>query len=295
MPLPAFDYLSPRTLDEASALLRTHGDDAMIIAGGTNVLVHLQGEDARPGYLIGLQGIPGLTPLGFDPTSGLTLGAMTTLADAAGSVQVRTHYPALAGAANVAATVQIRNRATVVGNLCNASPCADTAVPLLAYEATVVTVGLNGTRLIPLDQFFRGPGATALERDHGELVRAITVPPCAPRTGAAFERLSSRSTVDIAAASVCALMTLDADGVATTVRIALGSVAPTPRRAHEAEDRLQGSLPTDSSLREAARLAAAASAPITDMRASLEYRRQMVEVLTLRALRRSHASATERR
>lgn len=293
MPLPRFEYESPTTIEQACALLAEHGDRAAPMAGGTDLLLHLRlrpQTDRTPKIVVGLRGIPGLDAVRFDGDEGLTIGALARLADVASHPDVRRLYPALATAAASTATVQIRNMGTVAGNLCNASPAADTATPLVVYGAEVRLVRAGGgRRTLSLEQFFVGPGKTALER--GELVEEIRVPRPAVRTGAVYERLSGRSKVDIAAVCVSALVRLAEDGRVELVRIALGAVAPVPLRATAAEQVLAGRVPSQALCAEAAALAARAARPISDVRSSAPYRRAMVEVLTRRALERSLAVA----
>ena len=291
MPLPRFAYHGAETLEAACALLSEHGERAAVMAGGTDLLLHLRLRPERaPAVVVGLRGIAGLDATRYDPDLGLTIGALASLADVAGHPDVRRIYPALADAAAATATVQIRNMGTVAGNLCNASPAADTATPLLAYGAEAHLVRAGGVRrVLPLEDFFLGPGKTALER--GELLEAIRVPRPCGRAGSAYARLSGRSRVDIAAVCASALVCLGTDGRVERARIAIGAVAPVPMRVTAAEQVLEGPLPSAELVAEAASLAARASRPISDVRASAPYRRQMVEVLTRRAIERSLALA----
>ena len=286
MPLPKFSYLAPKSLAEACALLAEHGQNAKLMAGGTDLLLKLGRTGRAPRFVIGLRNVPGLDFVRFDPAKGLSIGALALLSTVAEHADVRRLYPALAQAAGATATVQIRNMGTVAGNLCNASPSADTATPLLVHGAEVVLSGPDGERTLPLERFFRGPGQTALAG--AEVLREIRMPPPAPRTGSAYLRISERSQVDIAAACVSALVTLDASGRCVKARLALGSVAPTPLRAEEAERILEGQPPGDAAIAKAAASACAASRPISDARAGAAWRKKMVEVLTRRAL---HAAA----
>jgi carbon-monoxide dehydrogenase medium subunit len=193
---------------------------------------------------------------------------------------VRQHYGALAEAAGWVGSAQTRHRGTVAGNLCNASPAADTAPALVAYRAVVKIVGPDGAREVPIEAFFQGPGRTVLAP--AEMVAEILLPPSQGKSGWGFAR-RTRTAIDIALVSACAVLRAD-NGVCREVGIGLGAVAATPLRATEAEARLQGQAPTAALLDEAGKIAAAASRPISDVRCSAEYRKDMVEVLTRRCL-----------
>jgi len=285
VPLPCFNYLAPQSLKEACALLAEHGDQARLMAGGTDLLIRLNHRVTSPSYVIGLKNIPGLDYVRYDREKGLAVGALALLSSVAEHRDVQRLYPALAHAAGVTATVQVRNMGTIVGNLCNAAPSADNAAPLLVYDAQVVIVHPGGERTLPLSEFFRGPGLTALER--GEIVKEVLVPPPLPRTGSEYQKLSARSKVDIAAVGAAALVTLDESALCTRARLALGAVAPIPLRVRPVEKMLEGRTLGPELIAQAAALAAQESSPITDVRASAPYRRRMVEVLTARALEKS--------
>ncbi len=289
MPLPRFTYVGASSLREACALLAEHGDKARLMAGGTDLIIKLRHRAMQPDYIVGLRGVSGLDKVDFDPVKGLRIGALARLAQVASNTDVRKHYPALSGAAGVTATVQIRNMGTVVGNICNAAPSADTATPLLVYGAEVVIVHPGGERRLALDEFFRGPGLTALES--GEIVKELLLPPPVAGSGSDYQKISERSKVDIAAVGVSSLMVLGESGAISAVRIALGAVGPTPLRARRAEKSLAGQVPEDGLLGRAAEMAAEECSPISDMRASADYRRRMVAVLTGRALEQSLAMA----
>ncbi|MBI2893875.1 MAG: xanthine dehydrogenase family protein subunit M [Deltaproteobacteria bacterium] len=291
MPLPRFRYVAPESLEAACELLAEHGDRARVMAGGTDLLLRMKRlpRAGAPEVVIGLRGVPGLDTIRIDD-GGLSIGALTLLASVAGSTDVNRLCPALASAARSTATVQIRNMGTVVGNLCNASPAADTATPLLVYGASVLLVRPGGERrTVPLEDFFLGPGRTAL--GPGEIVAEVRVPPPCGRAGSDYQRLSQRSRVDIAAVCVSTLVCLDRDGSAARVRIALGAVAPVPLRAKSAERVLEGRPPTAELVAQAAAAAAREARPISDVRSSGEYRRRMVEVLARRSLVRSASLA----
>ncbi len=291
MRLPKFEYFEPKTLEAALNLLKQNGDDAYLLAGGTDVLVKMRSGRLKPKVVIGLQGIEDLNGIHFDSSKGLTIGATARLVEVASHPDVLKHYPALACAARVMANVQVRNMGTVAGNLCNAAPSAENAPPLMAMGADVAAASLKGERRIPLDRFFKGPGLTDLE--HGEIMTSIFIPLPAPRSGASYKRISARCGVDIAAVCVGLMITLDG-GICKEARIVLGAVAPVPMRAIGAEDIMRGGKWTQELIEKAATRAVEESKPISDVRASADYRKKMVAVLTLRALEEAHERAIKR-
>lgn len=288
MSLPRFDYLSPRSLPEALDLMARHGRAARPLAGGTDLLPKMAKRALRPAFLLSLRRVRELRPIAFDPEVGLTIGATARLNELIDHPAVAEHYPAMAFAASQTATVQIRNMGTLAGNLCNGSPCADNAPTLLAREARAEVASARGHRLLPLEEFFQGPGVTALAPD--EILVRIHVPPPRPGRAFAFRNLSGRSRVDISAVSVGAGV-VGENGRCADVRLFLGAVAPIPLRAVKAEDVLRGKVLSAELLREAAEIAAGESRPITDVRATASYRRLMVAVLARRALAEAAARA----
>ena len=293
MGLPKFTYIRAKSLKEASSLLVEHGDQARVMAGGTDLLIRLRHRAVTPRYVIGLSGLKELEGVRYSKDTGLVIGALARLSQVAEHADIRDRFPTLAYAASVTATVQIRNMGTVVGNICNAAPSADTATPLLIYETDVVVVHPGGERIIPIDSFFRGPGLTALEP--GELVKElrISVPP--RNAGSDYQKLSARSKVDIAAVGVSAQVVLDDQGRMNGARIAMGAVAPVALRARQAEKLLENQAPSDDLVAKAAQTAANECSPISDVRADKAYRRQMVQVLTERALINSIKMADEKK
>jgi CO/xanthine dehydrogenase FAD-binding subunit len=286
-----FDYFAPTTLDHAVSLLEEYGIEARPLAGGTDLLIRMKRQQWTPRVVVNLKRIPGLSEITLDGE--LRLGGLVTLQDLIRSPIIRQHFPVLARTAAKMAGVQVRSLATVGGNLCNASPAADTAPPLLALKARVVIVGSQGERIIPLDQFFLGPGRTALASN--EMLREIVVPRPERFAQASYLKLEHREAMDIAIAGVgiwlkCAEPKTQLPAskapvpVCEDVRIALGAVAPTPMRARRAERVLRGNELTGERIRQAAQMAAEESQPIDDVRGSAWYRREMVEVLTRRQL-----------
>ena len=288
MTLPRFEYFAPESLEEARQLLREKGDGAHLLAGGTDLLVKMNHGLLKPKSVIALKHIKGLDGIRFEPREGLKIGSTALLATVASHPDVLKHYPAVAAAARETANVQIRNMGTVAGNLCNAAPSADNAPTLLALNAEVVIGGLEGERRLPLEDFFKGPGQTALEP--GEILTAIVAPPPVPHSGVSYQHISARGKVDISAVCVGVMVLMDQE-ICQEARIFLGAVGPTPLRAEKAEEAIRGQAMTEERIEKAGSLASDASRPITDVRSSMEYRKQMTAVLTRRALREARDRA----
>ena len=285
-----FEYLEAHTLRQAIGMLQRHGEQARIVAGSTDFLVRWRAGFWHPDYVVNIQYIPGLSRVAFSRRNGLRLGALVTIQTLEQHPVIRQHYPALAAAAASFAGVQVRNLATVGGNICNASPSGDTLPALLAYGAECRLSGSNGHRLVALDQLFAGPGQTILAQD--ELLTEITLPPPSPNSGSLYIKHSPRGAMDIATVSVAAEVSVDRSGVCADARIALGAVAPTPLRAYAAEDMLRGEALGDDVLQAAANHAMSQVSPIDDVRGTARYRREMVGVLTRRALEQATVAAT---
>jgi carbon-monoxide dehydrogenase medium subunit len=273
-----FAYARPQSLAEAVALLQTHGEDARVLAGGTDLIVRLRDGSLSPALVVDVKRIAELRPGIREADGRVMIGATTVMTDVAADPLVRRHFPALAEAAAVVGSVQIRNRATLAGNICNASPAADTAPALLVHGAVVLTAGPGGTRRIPVDGLFVRSGVTTLAR--GELVTEIELPIPALRIASAHERRTRRRGHDLA--SVTLTCGVDAAGI---TRIAYGSVGP---RAVLVTDET-GVLADPAAADEAraaileAMLAGASPSP-RSMRAGPEYRLAMLRVLARRAL-----------
>ena len=276
-----FEYFEPTTLAEAVALLGRGNGKASLLAGGTDLLVEIKEHLRRPDYVINIKRIPGMEALGYDARTGLRFGALVTSRAIELSPVVQEKYPGLAQAVRELGSIQVRNRATVVGNICRASPSADTLPPLIADGASARIHGPGGERVVPLEEFFTGPGQTVLEPD--ELVTEITIPPPPPRTGRIYIKHGRRKAMELATVGVAISLTLEGE-TCREVRIALGAVAPTPIRARRAETLLRDQVIDERLVAVAARAARDESRPIGNVRASAEYRRQMVEVLTRRAI-----------
>jgi carbon-monoxide dehydrogenase medium subunit len=284
MHLPKFDYISPKTIEEACSLLAQHKDRVRVMAGGTDLLPKMKNRETAPQYLIGLSAIRGLDYIEYDKGTGLRIGALATLAAVTNSAVVRQKFTLLAEAISQMASVQIRNRGTVAGNLCNAVPSADTAPSLIVLGAKVKLSAPGKERLVPVEELFICPDVTCMAE--GELVTEIQVPEPPAGSGGTYLKLTLRRAMDLAIVGVAALVTV-ADGTCNDVKVALGAVAPTPIRAKGAEDILRGKVLEDKVIEEAAEAAMREAQPISDIRGSEDYRRKMVGVLTRRAVKQA--------
>ncbi len=282
--LPKFDYLQPETVDECCSLLARYGEKVKVIAGGTDLLVSMKKREISPQYIVNIKAIPDLDGIVYSEKDGLRLGALATLHDIESSAIIRERLPVLADAAHQTATPNIRNTATVGGNLCNGAPSADTAPPLIALGARVKMRSLQGERTVALEDFFLGPGETVLQP--GEILTEIQIPSPAPHARGVYLKQRARTAIDIAVVGVAVVVTLDTRGMNIAgARIVLGAVAPTPIRAHRAEDIIRGKTADDELIETAARAAAGEAKPISDVRGSADYRKGIVEVLVKRAIR----------
>ncbi|MBI4641673.1 MAG: xanthine dehydrogenase family protein subunit M [Candidatus Tectomicrobia bacterium] len=278
-----FAYFKPKSVEEAFSLMKQYGEEAKVLAGGTDLLIYIKSGRLAPKYIIDIKEIPGFDFIRYDEKDGLRFGAATRLADFVDSEIVNKKFYPIVQAAGAIGTIQIQNRATIGGNICNAAPSADVSSPLVALGANVTLVSLSGERTLPLEDFFLGPGKTVLARD--ELLREIHVPNPPPRTGSIYLRLAKRSRVDIAVAGVSATVTLGTgDGICQDVKIVLCAVAPIPLRAKEAEGILKGKPLQEEVIGEVSRKASEEARPITDVRGTAEYRKEIVKVLTKRSL-----------
>ncbi len=277
----AFEVERPLTLSQALAILGEGLGAAVPKAGGTDLLVWIKSRAVLPKVVVDLGLIDELRCMEFRPGEGLKLGALVTCNEVVRSEEVQTHYPALWEACRRHSDWQIRSRATVVGNVCSAVPSGDTMPALYCYGAVVHLVGPRGERDVPIDSFVRGPRVKDLR--HDELVSHIFVPDPGRNAGC-YLKLGRRNALDIAQVGVACVALRSGEGV--EYRIGLGAVAPTPLRALEAEEMLRGHFgPNDALLERAASAASAASRPISDVRASAEYRRAMVGELVKEAVR----------
>jgi CO/xanthine dehydrogenase FAD-binding subunit len=262
--LRPFDYARPERLDEALALLAEHGPEACVLAGGTDVIVQIREGLRQPRVVVDLKRVRELRTGIVETAAGLRIGALATMSDLARDARVRARFPALVESARVVGSIQIRNRATLAGNICNASPAADTAPALLAYRAVVNVAGAGGARALPVADFFTGPGRTALAR--GEIVESIDLPFPERGSGAAFGRVTRRRGVDLATINLCCVAM--ASGAA---RVACGAAGPRPFVVEGDRDSV-------------VERAVAASSPISDVRGSREYRLAMLGVVGRRTM-----------
>lgn len=279
--LAGFDYISPPSMSEALIFLNTHKGATRIIAGGTDVIPKLKRREHRaPEYIVDLKGIPDLDYIHFDDDI-LSIGALTTIHTVESSSIVREHFSVLRQAAGSMASVQIRNRGTLVGNICNAAPSADMAPALLILGAKVKLVSEQWEKTVPLEDFFMGPGKTIL--NDGEIVKEIQIRGMPAKSRAVYIKLEPRHSMDLAVVGVAVFIILNGD-ICKDIKIALGAVSPTPVRATKAENALRGQKLNNEIIEKAAQIASEESQPIDDQRASAEYRRDMVKVLTIRAI-----------
>jgi CO/xanthine dehydrogenase FAD-binding subunit len=281
--LPEFDYIRPATLVEASQFLVQHADEARPFLGGTDVFVRMRDGFLKPRFLVDIKGLEGMRDLSFDPEKGLAVGAAVTMNHLIASPEVQAHYPLLAEACRSVASYQLRNRATVAGNICNASPAGDTIGACLVFDAELHVHGNDGARREALRAFFLGPGKNTLKP--GDIVTAVHLPP--PQQGARgkYLKLGRNKLSDLAITGVTVLGWPEA-GLPSgfRFRVALTSVAPTPLLLKDVENFLANQAITPASVKEAARLAADSCSPIDDVRGSARYRKQMVKNLTAKAL-----------
>lgn len=281
--LPQFDYIKAESAERAIDLLQEKGAAARILMGGTDLLVRMRNGNLAPAILLDIKNLPGMNAISFTKTAGLTVGAAVTMNALARNPDVLNHYPILAEAAESVASYQLRNRATVGGNLCNASPAADTAPAALVLEAELTAMGPKGERTIPATEFFKGPGVNALAA--GEFLTRINY--CNPPKGwkGRYLKIGRNAGGDLAIVGVAVMGYPDKDAPSDfRFRIALASVAPTPIRVHEAEEILAQNPITETVIGMAAEAAQEAATPIDDVRASARYRNAMVKELTRRGL-----------
>jgi carbon-monoxide dehydrogenase medium subunit len=286
---PSFDYHAPRTLPEALALLGRYGDEAKILSGGQSLLPLLKLRFAQPGHLVDIGRIPGLDYI-KEEGGVLKIGALAREAALEASEVVRSRYPILADTAAVIADPIVRNLATVCGNLAHGDPANDHPATMLAIGAEVVASGPKGARTIPIAQFFTGLFTTALAPD--EVLTEIRIPAPPPGSGGAYVKLE-RKVGDFATAGAAAFLVLKGD-VIQGAGVGLTNVGPTPIKAREAEGYLAGKKADEAAFAEAGRIAASATKPGADRRGSVEYKKEMARVLTVRALRRAAARAAGR-
>jgi carbon-monoxide dehydrogenase medium subunit len=287
----AFEYHTPGSIKEATALLARLGEDAKVLSGGQSLIPLMKLRLSSPRHVVDINGIEGLD--GVREADGfLRIGALTRESDLEASDLVRTRYPLLYDTCKVIADPLVRNLATVGGNLAHADPANDHPATMLALGAEVIAVGTKGERKIPIGSFFTGPFATALSAD--EILVEIRIPASTARSGGAYLKLE-RKVGDFATAAVAVHVVLSAGGTCDQVGIGLTNVGLTPIKATQAEAGLKGKRPDAAAIKQASELAAAAAQPSDDLRGSAEYKKDLVRVLTARALRRAVERAEGRK
>jgi CO/xanthine dehydrogenase FAD-binding subunit len=287
MHIPTLELHEAASFEDATALLSKYAPAARLLAGGTDVLTDLKSADTGVGHLVTLSQIESLR--GISEQDGLRIGALTTISEIVDSPLVCGAYEVLRDAASQMATFQIRNTATIGGNIASANPCADMPPPLMVLDSVALLISGNGQRTVRLDELITGPRQTTLERD--EVLTAVLVPQPPSGFGAAYVRFGLRNGNAIAVASVAASLVLNDDGTVQQARIALGAVAPAPILVEGANLWLEGRILNGDASAEAARAAMEAAEPISDLRGSAEYRREIVGVLTKRALKAAEKRA----
>lgn len=281
MIVPEFEYLVPDTLQEACALLGRHGTQARVLAGGSDLIVKMKHGLVKPQYLVSLKSLDQLKGVRYEAGTGVVIGSRTTHNQVLGSPVLQQRFQSVCGAAGTMAAHQICNIGTVGGNLVNAVPSADMPPILIALDARARLTGQGGTREVPVEEFFTGPGKTVLQGD--EILTEIVIPD-QPTTGSHYIKFGLRRAGALAVVGVASAVTVEG-GTIKDARIVLGAVAPVPMRAREAEALLKGKEVTKELLTEAGKAAAAEARPITDIRGTAEYRRNLVGVLTRRSLK----------
>lgn len=278
--LKTFKYHEPTTLEEASSLLSQLGPDALIFAGGTDIIPKIRYKRLSPGALVNIKRIPGLTAIKLNEH--LSIGALTTFNDICSSEIVRKRYPPIVEVFSDIASHQVRNLATLGGNICNAAPSADSPPILMAYDSEVEIFHGSGTRNLLLEDFFKGPGLTALKK--GEILVRVNIPEPKSRTGYAYVKHTVRKSLDIAIVGVAVSITMNDNNICSDARIIVGASAPIPLRVKNAEKMLIGTALLPEDVENAGIAAAGEISPIDDVRGSADYRREMTIVNLKRAV-----------
>lgn len=289
-----FEYRKTSSLNEALRLLADNETRSKVLAGGTDLLTKMRHKFLSPSLLIDLKGIADLNCLQYDSTSGLRLGALTTIHQMEASILIKEKFGILAQAASSLGSYQIRCRATLGGNLCNASPAADMVPALIVLRTEVTIASLEGKRHLPLESFFIAPGKTNLKP--GEILTEIRVPNPIASTAFHYTKHGIRKAIDLAIVVVAVALSMDSDNkTCSKAIIALGAVSPTPMRASKAENCLYRQKVDEGMISRAALIASEEINPISDIRASADYRKEMVRTLTGRSLRKVWAALQEGR
>ncbi len=276
-----FEFFEPTTIEEASSLLTQYNGKAQLLAGGTDLIIAMKDRAMTPEYVISLEKIPELDGVTYDEGNGLRIGAMTKMRTLELDPIIRDRYAAIAEGAEEVGGIHIRNLATIGGNISHGSPAADTAAPLLVFGTQVNIASTDGERTVPIEEFFLGPGETVLKT--GEIVTAFECPPPQANEGSQYIKQKIREVMDLAFVGVATSVKLN-NGAVEDTKIGLAAVAPTPIRATDAEAIINGHFLTADLLEQVAVAASAQSRPISDLRCSAKYRREMVGVLTRRTI-----------
>jgi carbon-monoxide dehydrogenase medium subunit len=289
--MPALAYAAPSSVEEAVRTLAGASGVAKVLSGGTDLLVQIRSGRAKPALIVDTKKIPGISGI-REENGGFVIGAATSGAMIGENVALRKAWPGLVEAANLIGSTQIQGRASLAGNLCNASPAADSVPALIAARATCVVVGTNGQREVPVESIVTGPGRTSLGRD--EFIIAFHLPKRVPRSSDAYLRFIPRTEMDIAVVGAAVNVTLDAGGACTDARVVLGAVAPTAVLVPEAAAALVGRKLDDTALAGLDQAARRACKPIDDKRGTIEYRTKVAGVMARRAAAIAYARAGER-
>jgi carbon-monoxide dehydrogenase medium subunit len=278
-----FEFYQPSTLQDASRLLKDNGPGGRFLAGGTDLVIAMKEKGLLPKYVVDLKRVPGLSGIRENGDGAIALGALTTMSEIETSALIKNKYPFLAQGAAEVGSIQIRNRATIGGNMANATPSADTAPALIALNATAKIASASGERTINLEDFFKGPGQSGMDAD--EILTEIAIPKTDPSLVGEYIKFSPREMMDLAYVGVAVAYNLAAsDKKCAGVRIVLGAVAPTPIRAQRAEAALEGQVLSAALAEKVGQIAAEEAKPISDVRSTADYRRAMVGAMTKRAL-----------
>ncbi len=284
MHIPQFQYSYPKTTDEVTAILAEKKGKAKILAGGTDLIVQMKDKLKTPGCIIDITGVESLSKIKYENGKGCIIGAGTRIEEVERSKAIKEKYGALSYSASVIGSAQIRAMATIGGNTCNASPSADTVPSLVAFGAKVNITGKNKNREMLLEEFITNNGVTALEPD--EFVESFILEEPWPNSGNAYEYMGLRDAMEIGMVNLAANIAMDGDKI-KNLRLVMGAVAPVPLRGRKAEEILKGQVPTDELLEKASEACAEESNPIDDIRATAEYRKEIVKVLAKRVIKKA--------
>ena len=288
----AFDYATPESVADAVVMLSDHGKNACVLAGGTDLIVQLRENRRRTDLVVDVKKIAELNELSCDAAAGLKIGAAVPCYRIYGNAEIAGAYPGLMDAARLVGGTGIQGRASLGGNLCNASPAGDTIPPMIVLGGEAEIAGPNGTRSVAVEDFCTAPGRTVLE--DGEFLVSLHFPAPAPNSGAFYRRFIPRNEMDIAVVGVGASVVLSEDKSSfVSARIAVGAVAPTPLFVREAGEALGGQPVSDETIQRAADIARDAARPISDMRGTAEYRKHLTSVLTRRVVQGAVQRAKE--